>query len=90
MVKRLSQQTLNLQSWVRIPVESFFFKFDFVSYLFFTTTMDQLCEPIDVNRKFIKLIETTIQPKYEKALNELFQQLKQEIDKKYLKKTSLK
>ena len=24
MVKRLSQQTLNLQSWVRIPVESFF------------------------------------------------------------------
>ena len=52
--------------------------------------MDQLCEPIDVNRKFIKLIETTIQPKYEKALNELFQQLKQDIDKKYLKKISLK
>jgi hypothetical protein len=52
--------------------------------------MDQLCEPIDVNRKFIKLMETTIQPKYEKALNELFQQLKQDIDKKYLKKTSLK
>ena len=51
--------------------------------------MDQLCEPIDVNRKFIKLIETTIQPKYEKALNELFQQLKQDIDKKYLKKISL-
>ena len=52
--------------------------------------MDQLCEPIDVNRKFIKLMETTIQPKYEKALNELFQQLKQDIDKKYLKKISLK
>jgi hypothetical protein len=52
--------------------------------------MDQLCEPINVNRKFIKLMETTIQPKYEKALNELFQQLKQDIDKKYLKKTSLK
>ena len=52
--------------------------------------MDQLYEPIDVNRKFIKLMETTIQPKYEKALNELFQQLKQDIDKKYLKKTSLK
>ena len=51
--------------------------------------MDQLCEPIDVNRKFIKLIETTIQPKYEKALDELFQQLKQEIHKKYLKKISL-
>jgi hypothetical protein len=46
--------------------------------------MDQLTEPIEVNRKFIKLMETTIQPKYEKALDELFQQLKQEIDKKYL------
>ena len=51
--------------------------------------MDQLCEPIEVNRKFIKLMETTIQPKYEKALDELFQQLKQEINKKYLKKISL-
>jgi len=51
--------------------------------------MDQLTEPIEVNRKFIKLMETTIQPKYEKALNELFKQLKQEIDKKYLKKISL-
>lgn len=72
------------------PSRIFFFKFDFISYLFFTTTMDQLCEPIDVNRKFIKLIETTIQPKYERALDKLFQQLKQEINKKYLKKTSLK
>lgn len=51
--------------------------------------MDQLCEPIEVNRKFIKLMETTIQPKYERALNELFIKLKQEIDKKYLKKSSL-
>jgi len=46
--------------------------------------MDQLTEPIEVNRKFIKLMETTIQPKYEKTLNELFKQLKQEINKKYL------
>ena len=52
--------------------------------------MDQLCEPIDVNRKFIKLMETTIQPKYERALDKLFKQLKQDIDKKYSKKTSLK
>lgn len=51
--------------------------------------MDQLTESIEVNRKFIKLMETTIQPKYEKTLNELFKQLKQEIDKKYLKKISL-
>lgn len=60
-------------------------KISFLSY-----TMDQLTEPIEVNRKFIKLMETTIQPKYKKALNELFQQLKQEINKKYLKKISSK
>lgn len=58
--------------------------------IFFSYTMDQLTEPIEVNRKFIKLMETTIQPKYERALDKLFQQLKQEINKKYLKKISLK
>ena len=52
--------------------------------------MDQLTDPIEINRKFIKLMETTIQPKYEKALNELFKQLKQEIDKKILKKDIIK
>jgi hypothetical protein len=51
--------------------------------------MEQLTEPIEINRKFIKLMETTIQPKYEKALDKLFQQIKQEINKKYLKNISL-
>ena len=47
--------------------------------------MDQLCEPIDVNKRFIKMIETTIQPEYEKVLQELFVKLKKDIDKiKYL------
>ena len=30
--------------------------------------MDQLCEPLEVNRKFIKMIEEVIQPEYERGL----------------------
>ena len=32
--------------------------------------MDQLCEPLEVNRKFIKMIEEVIQPEYERVLQE--------------------
>ena len=94
MVKRLSQQTLNLQSWVRIPVESFQLNLIFLKLSFFTTTMDQLCEPIEVNRKFIKLLETQIKPKYDQVFHELLTKLKEDIDHTYvsnnkiLKKTS--
>ena len=42
--------------------------------------MDQLGKPIEVNRKFIKFIEGVIQSEYERVLNELVEQLKQEID----------
>jgi len=45
--------------------------------------MDQLCEPIEVNRKFIKMIETIIKPQYEKQLNDVFTLLKKDIDEKY-------
>ena len=45
--------------------------------------MDQLCEPIEVNRKFIKMIETIIKPQYEIQLNDIFSLLKQDIDEKY-------
>jgi len=45
--------------------------------------MDQLCEPIEVNRKFIKMIETSIKPQYEKQLNDIFSLLKKDIDEKY-------
>ena len=45
--------------------------------------MDQLSEPLEVNRKFIKLIESCIQPHYEKILNDIFELLKKDIDKKY-------
>ena len=45
--------------------------------------MDQLCEPIEVNRRFIKMIEEVIKPEYEKQLNDIFSLLKQDIDEKY-------
>lgn len=48
--------------------------------------MDNLGKPIEVNRKFIKFIETVVQPEYERVLETLFQQLKEQIDEKYLKK----
>lgn len=50
--------------------------------------MDQITENIDVNRKFIQMIETAIKPKYDKKLDELFSRLQKDIDRKYLKKTS--
>ena len=45
--------------------------------------MEQLCEPLEVNRKFIKLIETVIEPHYNKQLNDIFSLLKKDIDDKY-------
>jgi hypothetical protein len=42
--------------------------------------MDPLCEPIEVNRKFIKMIEEVIQPEYKRVLQEIFDLLKQDID----------
>ena len=48
----------------------------------FHTTMDQLCEPLEVNRKFIKMIEEVIQPEYERVLKDIFELLKQDIDLK--------
>jgi len=43
--------------------------------------MDQLCEPLEVNRKFIKMIEEVIQPEYERVLQEIWKLLKENIDK---------
>ena len=45
--------------------------------------MDQLCEPIEVNRRFIKMIEEVIQPQYNKQLNDIFSLLKKDIDETY-------
>ena len=48
--------------------------------------MDQMCEPIEVNRRFIKMIEEVIQPHYNKQLKEFFSLLKKDIDEKYKSK----
>ena len=45
--------------------------------------MEQLGEPLDINRRFIKLIEEVIEPVYNKSLNDIFEQLKKEIEDKY-------
>ena len=45
--------------------------------------MDQLCEPIEVNRRFIRMIDEVIKSQYEKQLNDIFSLLKQDIDEKY-------
>jgi len=45
--------------------------------------MEELGEPIDINRKFLKLIEEVIEPAYNKSLHDIFEQLKNEIDTKY-------
>tara|TARA_Y100000389_G_scaffold167807_1_gene173154 strand:- start:745 stop:930 length:186 start_codon:yes stop_codon:yes gene_type:complete len=45
--------------------------------------MDQIGKPIEVNRKFLKFIENDIQPEYERVLETLFQQLKEQLDKTY-------
>ena len=45
--------------------------------------MEQLGEPLDINRRFIKLIEEVIEPQYNKSLNDIFEQLTKEIDEKY-------
>ncbi len=44
--------------------------------------MDQLCEPIEMNRKFIKMIEEKIKPEYDKVLQEIWELLKQDINNK--------
>ena len=48
--------------------------------------MDQIGKPIEVNRKFLKFIENDIQPEYERVLETLFQQLKEQLDKTYFGK----
>jgi hypothetical protein len=52
--------------------------------------MEQLCEPIEVNRKFMKMIEEKIKPTYHKILIEIWNELKKDIDKKILKKDIIK
>ena len=45
--------------------------------------MDQLGEPILVTKGFIKMLEESIYPTYEKVLQEVFEKLQKDIDSKY-------
>ena len=63
-----------------------FNKFDFKDIFLLTIQMDQLGKPIEVNRKFIKMIEEVIKPQYEKQVKDIFSLLKKEIDEKYVVK----
>jgi len=51
--------------------------------------MEQLGEPILVTSQFIKMIEQSIQPTYEKTLQEVFEQLQKDIDSRYKTKYSI-
>ncbi len=41
--------------------------------------MEQLGEPIEINKEFITLLETSIIPRYNKLLQELLDELKKEL-----------
>ena len=46
--------------------------------------MDQLSEPIEINRKFIKLVDIYIKPHYDNILHDILHQLQKEINEKYI------
>lgn len=48
--------------------------------------MDELGKPIQINRKFIKFIKEEIEPEYKRVFELLLQQIKDELDEKYLNK----
>ena len=43
--------------------------------------MDQLCEPIEVNQRFIKMLEQDIIPKYEDYLKDIFEKVSYRLDR---------
>ena len=43
--------------------------------------MDQLCEPVEVNQRFIKMLEQDIIPKYEDYLNDIFEKVSYRLDR---------
>jgi hypothetical protein len=45
--------------------------------------MEYMGKPIEVNRKFIRFVEEEVQPEYERVLEILFQQLKENLDNTY-------
>lgn len=45
--------------------------------------MDHIGKPLVINRKFIKFMEQEIQPEYERVLEKLVQQIKEQLDEMY-------
>ena len=43
--------------------------------------MDQLCEPVEVNQRFIKMVERDIIPKYEDYLKDIFEKVSYKLDR---------
>ena len=43
--------------------------------------MDQLCEPVEVNQRFIKMLEQDIIPKYEDYLKDIFEKVSYRLDR---------
>ena len=43
--------------------------------------MDQLCEPVEVNQRFIKMVERDIIPKYEDYLKDIFEKISYRLDR---------
>ena len=52
--------------------------------------MDQIGQPIEVNRQFIKFIEKDIEPEYNRVFEMLLLQLKDELDLQYNEEKILK
>ena len=43
--------------------------------------MDQLCEPVEVNQRFIKMLEQDIIPTYEDYLKDIFEKVSYRLDR---------
>ena len=43
--------------------------------------MDQLCEPVEVNQRFIKMVEQDIIPTYEDYLKDIFEKVSYRLDR---------
>ena len=43
--------------------------------------MDQLCEPVEVNQRFIKMVEQDIIPIYEDYLKDIFEKVSYRLDR---------
>lgn len=48
--------------------------------------MEHIGKPVEIDRKFVKFIEEEVEPEYKRVFELLLQQIKDELDEKYLNK----